>query len=209
MDLFNDEVIELQHSLSLIKGMAANNAAAYWRAVLEVAQRSPFRNMQTPGGQMMSAEITNCGQVGWYSDRLGYRYTQFDPLTAQPWPALPSCLKALAVHAAAKAGYPQFVPDVCLINRYSINSKMGLHQDKDERDFSQPIVSVSLGLSANFVFGGAQRTSPRQTILLEHGDVLVWGGELRKHYHGISKVLPGEDPLTGPHRINLTFRQAL
>ena len=158
---------------------------------------------------MMSAEITNCGHVGWHSDRQGYRYAKLDPLTGQPWPDMPTCLQTLAVSAASKAGYPQFIPDVCLINRYSIDSKMGLHQDRDERDFTQPIVSVSLGLSANFVFAGSQRNSSRQNILLEHGDVLVWGGQLRKHFHGISKIYPGDDPLTGPYRVNLTFRRAL
>ncbi|MCC5797504.1 MAG: DNA oxidative demethylase AlkB [Methylophaga sp.] len=209
LDLFNDEVIELQQSLILIKGMAADNAQRYWQSVQDIHHQSPFRKMQTPGGQMMSAEITNCGRVGWHSDRQGYRYTELDPLTGQSWPAMPICLQTLAVSAALKAGYQAFTPDVCLINRYSIDSKMGLHQDRDERDFTQPIVSVSLGLSANFVFAGSQRNGPRQHILLEHGDVLVWGGQLRKNYHGISKVLPGDDPLTGQHRINLTFRQAL
>ncbi|EMR12852.1 alpha-ketoglutarate-dependent dioxygenase AlkB [Methylophaga lonarensis MPL] len=209
MDLFDDEMIELQPSLTLIKGMATAQASQFWQSVMTISRQSPFRKMQTPGGQWMSAEITNCGTVGWVSDRQGYRYVNRDPLTDQPWPLMPVTLYEFACEAASRAGFEGFSPDICLINRYRIASKMGLHQDRDERDFAQPIVSVSLGLSANFLFGGERRNSSTQSILLEHGDVLVWGGPLRKYFHGISKIYPGDDPLTGPYRVNLTFRRAL
>jgi alkylated DNA repair protein (DNA oxidative demethylase) len=164
--------------------------------------------MQTPRGKTISAQMSNCGSWGWVSDRHGYRYAAKDPLTDQPWPPLPEFFAALATSAAAQAGYPDFQPDACLINVYPPGAGMGLHQDRDEQDLKAPIVSFSLGLPAIFLWGGKKRTDPVQRILLEHGDVLVWGAETRLHYHGIAPVKAGEHPLVGAKRINLTFRKA-
>lgn len=156
----------------------------------------------------MSAAMTNCGCWGWFTDRRGYRYTEVDPLSGNRWPDMPECFRFLATEAADKAGYPGFQPDACLINRYEPGAKMGLHQDKDETDFSHPIVSVSLGLPVTFLFGGWVRTDKPQKVLLQHGDVVVWGGESRLKFHGVSAVKDGHHPLTGQCRINLTFRKA-
>lgn len=170
---------------------------------------SPFRNMQTPGGHTMSVGLSGCGRYGWVSDRRGYRYTTTDPLTDKPWPDMPDVFHDLAVHAAARAGYPEFAPDACLINGYKPGTKMGLHQDKNEQDFSAPIVSVSLGVPANFQFGGQQRTDKAQKIPLAHGDVVVWGGESRLNFHGVLTLRKAYHPLTGDRRINLTFRKVM
>ena len=155
----------------------------------------------------MSAAITNCGDFGWVSDSNGYRYTLVNPATRIPWPPMPKAFRQIAVLAAESAGYTGFAPDVCLINRYLPGTKMGLHQDKDERDFTQPIVSVSLGISAVFLFGGLKRNDPCQRIDLVHNDVLVWGGKVRLCYHGILPVKDSQHPQLGKHRINLTFRK--
>ncbi|AFJ01415.1 Alkylated DNA repair protein AlkB [Methylophaga frappieri] len=173
-----------------------------------IMNQSPPRRMQTPGGRWMSAQMTNCGDLGWITDKSGYRYTREDPLTGKLWPSLPASFKLLAKSAAALAGYRQFIPDVCLINVYQPGDKMGLHQDRDEQDFTQPIVSVSLGLPAKFQFGGTARNDAKQQILLSHGDVLVWGGAKRLNFHGVLPLKDGHHPLLGRKRINLTFRQA-
>ena len=174
----------------------------------EIAEHSPFRNMVTPGGFRMSVAMTNCGQLGWVTDRSGYRYDRIDPQTGQPWPEMPASFLKLAVMAATQAGFPQFVPDACLINWYEPGTRLTLHQDKNERDFSQPIVSVSLGLPAVFLFGGLERSDKTRRIRVVHGDVLVWGGPARLRYHGIAPLRPGEHPLVGAVRYNLTFRKA-
>ena len=164
--------------------------------------------MRTPRGQALSAAMSNCGAVGWISDAQGYRYSPLDPQSGRPWPQLPPALLQLAQTAAAAAGFAAFDPDVCLINRYAVGASMGLHVDRDERDKSAPIVSVSLGLPATFMFGGAQRSDAVQRIGLRNGDVVVWGGASRLYYHGVARIAAGNHPLTGPYRFNLTFRKA-
>lgn len=200
--------LQIKPDVFLLQGFAAAQAEILLTHIRQIAAQSPFRNMQTPGGFYMSAAITNCGEFGWLSDQHGYRYSAIDPQSQQAWPPMPQCFCHLAEHAARLAGFAQFRPDVCLINRYETGAKMGLHQDKDELDFSQPIVSVSLGRSALFQFGGEKRTDPRQSIPLAHGDVIVWGGTARRHYHGVVKLTSADHPLTGDYRFNLTFRRA-
>ena len=165
--------------------------------------------MVTPWGAPMSVAMTNCGDAGWLTDRTGYRYDRIDPLTGRPWPAMPGCFGALATDAAGRAAYPGFTPDVCLINRYAPGTRLTLHQDKDERHYAHPIVSVSLGPPATFQFGGPKRSDAVQKIVVQHGDVVVWGGKSRLAYHGVAELKRGEHPLMGDQRINLTFRRAL
>ncbi len=176
------------------------------RAVIALA---PFRNMVTPGGYTMSVAMTNCGAAGWVTDAGGYRYTSYDPASAKPWPPMPATFLNLATRAAATAGFEGFVPDACLINRYAPGSKLSLHQDKNEADYAAPIVSVSLGLPAKFLFGGLKRNDPVTRIALRHGDVVVWGRAMRLAYHGVDTLKNGDHPLTGRFRFNLTFRKAL
>ncbi len=177
-------------------------------ALTAVQQTSPFRHMVTPGGWPMSVAMTNCGQAGWITDRTGYRYDPIDPQTGQPWPPMPQAFKTLAVTAADAAGFPSFVPDACLVNRYEPGARLSLHQDRNECDYDQPIVSVSLGLPATFLWGGQSRAERPKRIVLLHGDVVVWGGPARLHFHGVLTLKDGEHPLTGRSRINLTFRRA-
>jgi len=165
--------------------------------------------MITPGGFRMSVGMTNCGGAGWVTDRKGYRYEPADPITGTPWPAMPDLFLHLAASAAAAAGYPDFEPDACLINLYEPETRLSLHRDENERDLTAPIVSVSLGLPATFLFGGNRRSDRPRRIPLQSGDVVVWGGVDRLVYHGVAPVAEGEDPLTGNCRINLTFRKAL
>lgn len=193
----------------LLRGFAAPRAAALMAAVEQVVAAAPLRRMATPGGYRMSVEMTNCGRAGWVTDRNGYHYDPVDPLTGRPWPALPSLFLRLAESAAAAGGFDGFAPDVCLVNRYEAGARLSLHQDKDERDFSQPIVSVSLGLPAVFLWGGLSRSDRPRRLRLESGDVVVWGGPARRVFHGIAPLADGHDPLTGSCRINLTFRKAL
>lgn len=210
--LFN-EIPQTAEPLSegavLLRGFAAPQSKALTDAVEEIAAAAPFRHMITPGGQRMSVAMTNCGPVGWVSDRKGYRYDPFDPVTGNAWPPLPAIFLDLAASAAATAGFPDFNPDACLINRYEPGAKLSLHQDKDERDFGAPIVSVSLGLPAVFLWGGMSRSDRARRIRVESGDVAVWGGPARLTYHGIAPLADGDHPLTGRTRINLTFRKAL
>jgi alkylated DNA repair protein (DNA oxidative demethylase) len=173
----------------------------------EVISAAPFRHMVTPGGFTMSVAMTNCGRVGWVTDRRGYRYDVNDPESGQPWPAMPPVLLQLAHDAAEAGGFKNFVPDACLINRYVPGAKMSLHQDKDETDFSAPIVSVSLGIPATFLFGGLKRSDKTQRYRLTHGDVVVWGGPSRLFYHSVAPLAEGEHPLLKRQRINLTFRK--
>ncbi len=192
----------------LLRGFAAAEAESLIQAVNEIAAKAPFRHMVTPGGQTMSVAMMNCGAAGWVSDRRGYRYEAIDPLTGQPWPAMPRLFENLSHRAAAHCGFLNFTPEVCLINRYQPGARMSLHQDKDERDFTQPIVSVSLGLPAVFLFGGAQRSDRPKRIRVESGDIVVWGGPARLAFHGVAPLADGCDPLAGSYRINLTFRRA-
>lgn len=175
----------------------------------EITAASPFRHMITPSGYTMSVAMTNCGVAGWVTDRTGYRYDQSDSMTGNPWPPMPNCFRKLAVFAAKEAGYPNFQPDACLINRYEPGARLSLHQDKNERDFTNPIVSVSLGLPVTFQFGGLKRNDPVKRYALKHGDVAVWGGQSRLCYHGVSELKEGYHESLGPMRINLTFRGAL
>ena len=175
----------------------------------EVAARAPFRRMTTPGGFVMSVAMTNCGAAGWITDRAGYRYDSADPKSGSHWPALPESFAAFATAVALSAGYPGFVPDACLINRYVPGARLSLHQDKNERDLTRPIVSVSLGLPATFEFGGTRRTDSVRRYNLRHGDVAVWGGASRLCFHGVRELKAGIHEKLGRARINLTFRSAL
>ncbi len=176
--------------------------------VAAVSAAAPLRHLVTPGGLRMSVAMTNCGALGWLSDRRGYRYDALDPDSGMPWPPMPDSFMQLARRAASAAGFDGFAPDACLINRYLPGTKLSLHQDRDERDHGAPIVSVSLGLPAVFQFGGPKRTDKAQRIGLRHGDVVVWGGPSRLHSHGVRPLADGEHPLLGRQRINLTFRRA-
>jgi alkylated DNA repair protein (DNA oxidative demethylase) len=211
-DLFDTEPQPSRERLGpgslLLRGFALPYEARLLAALDAVTSAAPFRHMVTPGGYGMSVAMSNCGELGWVTDRQGYRYSPVDPASGHPWPAMPEVFLHLATAAAADAGYADFMPDACLINRYEPGSKMGLHQDKDERDFTQPIVSVSLGLPAVFLFGGLRRSDKTARIPLTHGDVVVWGGADRLRYHGILSIKPGQHSLLGAARINLTFRKA-
>lgn len=193
----------------LLRGFAEPFVPDLLQALDAVAARAPFRRMTTPWGAVMSVAMTNCGEAGWVTDRTGYRYDPADPETGRAWPDMPDCFAALAAGAAKAAGYPGFVPDACLINRYEPGTRLSLHQDKDERDYGHPIVSVSLGLPAIFQFGGLKRRDPVRKLAMRHGDVAVWGGASRLCYHGIAELEDGEHPLLGRTRINLTLRRAL
>lgn len=198
----------LTEGACLLHGYARDPATGFLETVRRIAKQSPFRQMETPGGYRMSVAMTNCGLFGWTTDRRGYRYTGIDPLTDGPWPTMPNDFYDFARLAAAEADYPAFSPDVCLINWYAPGTKLSLHQDKDEADLRAPIVSVSLGLPATFLFGGLMRHDPIRRLLLTHGDVLVWGGASRLRYHGVLPIKNGNHPATGNCRINLTFRRA-
>jgi len=194
---------------TLLRGFALAQSAQVLEAVAEVVRQSPFRHMITPGGFRMSVAMTNCGSAGWVTDRTGYRYDGFDPTTQARWPAMPVALSDLATRAAARGGFVEFLPDACLINRYEPGTRLSLHQDKNERDLGAPVVSVSLGLQAVFLFGGPRREDRTRPIPLAHGDVVVWGGPSRLWYHGVRPLQDGEHPELGRQRINLTFRKAL
>ena len=202
-------VESLADGATLLRGFARPEAVSLMAAVERIAAVAPFRHMITPGGFRMSVAMTNCGGAGWVTDRSGYRYDPRDPVTDRPWPAMPETFFTLAARAAAAAGFPGFAPDACLINRYAPAARLSLHQDKNERDFDSPIVSVSLGLPAVFLFGGARRADRPRRIRLESGDVVAWGGPARLAFHGVAALADGDDPLTGRCRINLTFRKAL
>jgi len=183
------------------------DAAVLMRDVEAVAAAAPFRHMITPGGYRMSVAMTNCGPLGWVSDKSGYRYSEVDPVSGSAWPAMPESFVKVAGDASAEAGFAGFAPDACLINRYEPGAKLSLHQDKDERDFGAPIVSVSLGLPAIFLFGGPKRGDKTMRYRLEHGDVVVWGGPSRLFFHGVAPLADGEHAVMGRQRINLTFRK--
>jgi alkylated DNA repair protein (DNA oxidative demethylase) len=191
----------------LLAGFARPLETPLVSALDEIVARSPFRHLLTPGGRRMSVAMTNCGSVGWVSDTNGYRYEACDPATASPWPPMPAVFRDLARGAAETAGFPGFSPDACLINRYGPGARLSLHQDKDELDVTAPIVSVSLGLPAVFLFGGLHRSEPTRRVGVHHGDVVVWGGPSRLRYHGVLPVEDGVHPMLGACRINLTFRK--
>jgi alkylated DNA repair protein (DNA oxidative demethylase) len=202
------EVIELSPGALLLRGAAEPFEESLLAEIQLIITKAPLRTVMTPMGRPMSVEMTNCGDLGWVSDRKGYRYENHDPITSRPWPKMPTVFRDLARRTAKTAGYTDFTPDVCLINRYSVGSKMGLHQDRDEKDFSQPIVSVSLGLPIIFQFGGTMRNDAKVKVELHHGDVVVFGGKARLAFHGVGTLRRGSHPLTQSYRINLTFRRS-
>lgn len=212
-DLFSDveqppRTLGIGREAFVLRGFALDFADRLLAPLNQVMTLAPLRHLVTPSGLSLSASTTCCGALGWVSDRLGYRYSAFDPLSGQPWPPMPEVFLDLAGQAAAVAGFAAFVPDACLINCYRPGAGMGLHQDRDERHFAAPIVSVSLGLPATFLFGGHQRSDKPARISLLHGDVVVWGGEDRLRFHGILPLPVGEHSDWGERRINLTFRVA-
>lgn len=201
--------VALAPGAMLLCGFARESEGPLVTALELVVERAPFRHMVTPGGRRMSVAMTNCGAVGWVSDLHGYRYAPSDPESGREWPSMPDVFLALAVRAAAQAGFAGFAPDACLINRYEPGARLSLHQDKDERDFEAPIVSVSLGLPAVFLFGESRRSDTPERVPLSHGDVVVWGGPARLRYHGVMPLADGHHPVMGACRINLTFRKAM
>jgi alkylated DNA repair protein (DNA oxidative demethylase) len=210
-----EEYAELQpiehlgEGATLLRGFASGISPELIDALKCIVAVSPFRHMVTPGGYKMSVAMTNCGAAGWVSDRSGYRYETRDPQTARPWPAMPRIFLDLAQRAASASGFQHFQPDACLINRYEPGARLTLHQDKNEADFHAPIVSVSLGVPAVFFWGGKRRADTPRRISLQNGDAVVWGGPSRLVFHGVAPLASGHHPLTGPRRINLTFRKAL
>jgi alkylated DNA repair protein (DNA oxidative demethylase) len=201
-------VEQLASGAFILRGFVRGQERQLLEKVDEIAAAAPFRNLITPGGYRMSVAMTNCGPLGWVSDRSGYRYDPIDPLTQRPWPPIPPSFQQLAESAARRAGFATFRPDAVLINRYEPGTRLSLHQDKDEKDVAAPIVSVSLGVPAKFIWGGPRRADPARRILLESGDVVVWGGESRFIFHGVAPLPEGTHALTGQQRINITFRKA-
>ena len=213
MDLFDDlppppeaALTQIAPGAVLLHGFARATDAVLLQAIESVLQQAPLRYWQTPGGYTMSVAMSNCGPLGWVSNAGGYRYAACDPLSGQPWPTMPVCLMDLAQRAAARAGYANFTPTACLINQYLPGAKLSLHQDKDENDLRAPIVSLSLGLPAVFLFGTPNRKDRIQRYRLVHGDVVVWGGPSRLAYHGVSALADGKHALLGRRLMNLTFR---
>ncbi len=200
------DAIRLDDGITWLRGFADSEKLI--PLIDEIASAAPFRHLVTPGGQTMSVAMTNCGPLGWVSDRRGYRYSSRDPQTGRDWPAMPAEFQRLALAAAAGCGFPDFVPDACLVNRYAAGARLTAHRDADEQNFTQPIVSVSLGLPANFAFYGLTRGGRGRNLALTDGDVLVWGGPARLAYHAVRPLKPGIHPVTGPYRYNLTFRHA-
>jgi alkylated DNA repair protein (DNA oxidative demethylase) len=199
---------EIAEGAVLLRGFIRPLESELIAALRAVVEQAPLRHMVTPGGHQMSVAMTNCGSLGWVTDRTGYRYDRVDPNSGKPWPDMPSSFRELARRAATQAGFDEFSPDACLVNRYLPGARMSLHQDKDEGDFDAPIVSVSLGLPAIFLFGGLMRSDKTRRFRLEHGDIAVWGGPARLVYHGVAPLADGEHALLGRQRINLTFRKA-
>jgi DNA oxidative demethylase len=212
-DLFGEVTdrrpVEIAPGAHWLRGFARLDAPQLLASVDAIAARAPFRHMITPGGYRMSVALTCCGAVGWTSERSGYRYSAVDPVSGEAWPPMPFSFLELAANAARAAGFDRFEPDCCLINRYAPGAKLTQHQDRDEGDLEAPIVSISLGLPARFLFGGLRRNDRVQRLPLQHGDVVVWGGPARLAYHGVAPVAEGVHPLTGRSRINITFRKAL
>jgi len=213
-DLFDTHTPEMEKvalgaDAVVLRRFACDIEAELLAALSAVTALAPFRNMVTPGGYTMSVAMTNCGTAGWVTDLSGYRYMRQDPASGNPWPPMPAIFLSVATRAAATAGFEDFLPDACLINRYAPGAKLSLHQDKNETDFTAPIVSVSLGLPAKFLFGGLRRNDCVTRVGLHHGDVVVWGRSVRLAYHGVDTLKDGEHPATGRCRFNLTFRKAL
>lgn len=209
-DLFSDTKVAICPGMFLLPGWIDAPTLAVIRNDIEaLAQAAPFRHMQTPGGHRMSVAMSNCGSAGWVTDRSGYRYSTHDPETGHPWPDMPKHWQRLATTAADIAGYTEFRSDACLVNRYAPGAAMGSHQDRNEQDYTQPIVSVSLGLPARFFVQGPERRGRSIPVDINSGDVIVWGGESRLWFHGVRPLKEGVDPVFGAYRYNLTFRVAL
>lgn len=210
-DLFADPApgqrMALGPQACVLHGFALAEADALLASIAAVAAQAPFRHLATPGGHTMQVAMTNCGRYGWCSDRRGYRYERLDPQSGAPWPTIPPVFLQLAADAACEAGFPGYVPDACLVNRYAPGARLSLHQDRDEDDRVAPIVSVSLGLPATFLFGGFARGDKTVRVPLVHGDIVVWGGVDRMRFHGVLPVKPGHHPMVGAQRLNLTFRK--
>jgi len=208
LELAPDERLELGPGAFVLRGFAVPDDERLRNDVAAVSAAAPFRHMQTPGGFTMSVAMTNCGALGWVSDATGYRYSELDPNSGLQWPAMPAAFARLARRAAEAAGFRGFAPDACLVNRYEPGARLTMHQDKDERDYREPIVSVSLGVPAVFMFGGLKRKDRPLRLALTHGDVVVWGGPSRLRYHGVAPLKPAQHPFAGQARINLTLRRA-
>ena len=206
-DIHDLERIEICPGMLLLRSFA--DSAALAEPLERVLELAPLRRMQTSRGFLMSVQTSNCGKAGWVSDRHGYRYSAVDPLSGQPWPAMPPAFQGLAERAAEIAGYGAFQPDACLINHYVPGARMGAHQDRDEQDFTAPIVSVSLGIEARFFVIGPHRRGRSTPVDLRDADVLVFGGPARLFYHGVRKLKAAQHPRFGAARWNLTFRKAL
>lgn len=206
-DLFARDRLAVAPGAVLLGGFACDDAQCLLDHIADIAEHAPFRHMETPGGRRMSVATTSCGVLGWTSSARGYRYAAHDPTSGAAWSAMPGIFTDLAGRAAAAAGFPGYAPDACLINRYAPGTRLTLHQDRNEADMTAPIVSISLGLSATFLWGGAERRDRPHRIPLHHGDVMVWGGPARLTFHGIDTLPHGEHPSTGPYRYNLSFRQ--
>jgi DNA oxidative demethylase len=198
---------EIAEGAVLLRGFARPSQHELIAAIEGITAQAPFRHLTTPGGYQMSVAMTNCGGFGWVSDRSGYRYDPIDPDSGKPWPAMPPVFRELAGQAAANAGFAGFRPEACLVNRYEPGARLSLHQDRDENNYDAPIVSVSLGLPATFLWGGLKRADKTARYRLEHGDVVVWGGPSRLVFHGVAPLADGEHALLGRRRINLTFRK--
>jgi alkylated DNA repair protein (DNA oxidative demethylase) len=198
---------EIAAGAMLLRGFARPIQHELIAAVDRITAQAPFRHLTTPGGYRMSVAMTNCGGFGWVSDRTGYRYDPIDPDSGQPWPEMPPAFRELAGQAAAQAGFADFRPEACLVNRYEPGARLSLHQDRDENNYDAPIVSVSLGLPATFLWGGLKRADRTVRYRLEHGDVVVWGGPSRLVFHGVAPLADGEHALLGRRRVNLTFRK--
>jgi DNA oxidative demethylase len=196
--------VDITEGVVLLKNAVETS---HLRSLIEqISAQAPFRQMAIKGGKLMSAQMTNCGTLGWTSSEGGYRYTTHDPIGGNAWPTMPDAFRELAINCAAQAGFEDFDPDGCLINRYSAQAQMGSHQDRDEHDLRQPIVSVSIGCDAVFKLGGLQRSDPMQKLLLSDGDVLVWGGVSRLRFHSVGSPLASMTESV-QERFNLTFRR--
>lgn len=208
-DLLDDGAVApvdvIMPEVVLLRGFVAT--APLLLEIEAIAAAAPFRRLETPGGGRMSVAMTNAGRWGWHSDRRGYRYLECDPESGRPWPTMPAAFAALARRAATRAGFPGFEPDCCLVNRYAIRAQMGTHRDFDELDLRHPIVSVSIGLPATFLWYGAARKGPPRRVEVTDGDVLVWGGAARAGYHGVRR-LTGRGEAPDGLRYNLTLRRA-
>ncbi len=211
--LFAELEDKLPEGASLFRGrLSAAEQLAILDDVAAVIEEAPPFRPQMPAGPYMINTLTNCGPLGWMSDKRGYRYEATHPQTGKPWPQIPSAVLAVAKQAAADTGYA-FEPDACLVNIYAADGRLSLHRDYDEADFAWPIVSLSFGNDADFQLGGPARSGPTTTFTLNSGDVFVLAGPSRLRYHGVKHIRPGTSPITHKAlpeggRINLTLRRA-